>query len=199
VTGGRRALGWAAGALLLGGALLSGRALYLRAKGELAYALIRDAWRQTVSGSRAVRPWPWADTVPIARLRVPALGLDRVVLEGASPGVIAFGPARMMNGAAPGEPGNVVLAGHRTTDFRRLEGAARGQEVVLEWMAGGRLRQRRYRVEEVRVVEPSDTRALEQTLDDRLTLVTCFPFGRSPRSPQRFVVRAVAAGPEAAG
>lgn len=192
-----RRAAWIAGCLLaLAGALLSGRALYLRAKGELAHALIRRAWLRTVATGQATRPWPWADTVPIARLRVPGIGLDSVVLEGASPRVLAFGPARMMNSAAPGEPGNLVLAGHRTTDFLPLARLTRDDELLLEWLGRDRrLRRRRYRVEEVRVLEPQDTWALQPTLEDRLTLITCYPFGRQPGSPQRYAVRAIDAGP----
>jgi sortase A len=138
-----------------------------------------------------VRPWPWADTVPIARLRIPSAGLDAVVLEGASPRVLAFGPARMMNASEPGQPGNLVLAGHRTTDFLPLQQVANDDLVLLEWLdADRRLRSQRYRVDGLEVVEARDTRALRQTLEDRLTLITCYPFGRGARSPQRYVVRA---------
>jgi sortase A len=130
--------------------------------------------------------------VPIARLRIPSAGVDLVVLEGASPRVLAFGPARMMNASAPGEPGNVVLAGHRTTDFLPLQHVADDDLVELSWLGPDRrLRSRRYRVEALEVVDAPDTRALRQTPDDRLTLITCYPFGRGPRSPKRYVVRAV--------
>ena len=189
----RKAVAGAGLALTLVGALLSGRALYLHAKGALAHALIRRAWEQTIATGRATRPWPWADTVPIARLRIPSARLDSIVLEGASPRVLAFGPARMMNGAAPGEPGNVVLAGHRTTDFLPLEKVAGDDVVLLEWLGrDGRLRSRSYRVDGLEVKEPQDTSALSPTLEDRLTLITCYPFGRRARSPLRYVVRALA-------
>jgi sortase A len=189
----RRALAATGLALTLAGALLAGRALYLHAKGALAHALIRRAWQRTIDTGRATRPWPWADTVPIARLRIPSAGVDAIVLEGASPRVLAFGPARMMNGAAPGEPGNLVLAGHRTTDFLPLQKVAGDDVMVLEWLGrDGRLRSRRYRVDGLEVKQPQDTSALQPTLEDRLTLVTCYPFGRSPRSPLRYVVRAIA-------
>ena len=92
----------------------------------------------------------------------------------------------------------MVLAGHRTTDFLPLEHLAPNDTMVLEWVersrdsgAQPRRRSRHYRVAELRVVEPADTAALQPTLDERLTLITCYPFGRSPRSPQRYVVQAV--------
>lgn len=189
----RKAAAGAGLMLTLAGALLSGRALYLDAKGALAHALIRRAWERTIATGHATRPWPWADTVPIARLRIPSARLDAIVLEGASPRVLAFGPARMMNGAAPGEPGNVVLAGHRTTDFLPLEKVAGDDVVLLEWLGrDGRLRSRSYRVDGLEVKEPRDTSALQPTREDRLTLITCYPFGLQARSPLRYVVRALA-------
>lgn len=104
----------------------------------------------------------------------------------------------MLNGAGLGEPGNLVLAGHRTSWFLPLKSITQGDVIRLQWFdrREHRLRQRSYTVSEVRIIDPHDTALLEPTSDDVLTLVTCFPFGSSPASPQRFVVRAM---PVAAG
>jgi sortase A len=180
--------------LIFTGACLSARALYLRGKAALAKVLIRRAWDETLRTGRATPPWPWADTHPIGRLVIPAIGYDEVVLEGASPRTLAFGPARLMNAAEPGAPGNLVLAGHRTSWFRPLQDVRPGQEVLIEWRdAAGAARRRAYRVTGTAVVDPADVRYLQPTQEDAVTLVTCFPFGRGPRSPQRYVVRATAA------
>ena len=182
-----------AGSLLLfTGACLSARALYMRGKAALAKVLIRRAWDETLRTGHATPPWPWADTYPIGRLVIPSIGYDEVVLEGASPRNLAFGPARLMNAADLEGPGNVVLAGHRTSWFLPLQDVRPGQDVVLEWRdkAAGAARRRSYRVRETAVIDPRDVRFLQPTEDDTLTLVTCYPFGRGPRSPQRYVVRA---------
>jgi sortase A len=179
----------------ISGASLTARALYLHAKAELAGVLIRRAWAQSQSG-KSHAPWPWADTHPIARLRIPRLGYDEIVLEGATPRTLAFGPARLFSGAGLGEPGNLVLAGHRTSWFLRLESAAHGDSIELEWFDPrmGGLQQRSYRVDTIRVVDPQDVTMLEPTSEDALTLVTCYPFGYGARSPQRYIVRAVPLG-----
>src|SRR5262252_5228205 len=142
--------------LLIGGLSLTGRALYLHAKAALAGALIRRAWEQGVTSGRAPAPWPWADTHPVARLEIPRIGYDEIVLEGATPRTLAFGPARMMSGARTGEPGNLVLAGHRTSWFRRLEAIHEGDNIELEWYdrRDRELRRRHYVVEIIRVVDP---------------------------------------------
>lgn len=183
--------------ILIGGVCLTGRAAYLHAKASLAGVLIRRAWEQSVQSGRPHAPWAWADTHPIARLRIPRLGYDEIVLEGATGRTLAFGPARMIDGAGVGEPGNLLLAGHRTSWFRSLEGIAKGDKIEIEWFDTHRgLHRRTYAVNVVRVVEPQDTTLLAPTPGDALTLITCYPFGHSPRSPQRFVVRASPLGPD---
>jgi sortase A len=184
--------------LLLVGAAITARAAYLHAKAELAGILIRRAWEERLESGESRPPWPWADTHPIARLRIPRLRYDEVVLEGASSTTLAFGPARISSGAAPGESGNLLLAGHRTSWFRSLETISAKDEISLEWFDLGRreLLEREYSVASINVVQPDAARQwLAPTSDDALTLVTCFPFGASPSSPQRFVVRAAPIGP----
>jgi len=177
--------------ILIAGASLTCRALYLHAKAELAGILIRRAWKQSIESGQARAPWPWADTHPIGRLQIPRLGYDEIVLEGATPRTLAFGPARLFSGAQLGESGNLVLAGHRTSWFKSLEGVAQDDSIQLEWFDSHReLHQRTYKVSEIQVVDPKDVTLLAPTGEDALTLITCYPFGRSPRSPQRFVVRA---------
>ena len=183
--------------LLITGACLSGRALYMHAKAELAGILVRRAWQQSVQSGKAQPPWPWADTHPVARIRIQRLGYDEIVLEGASPRTLAFGPAHLLNGTAPGEPGNLVLAGHRTSWFRPLENITQGDTIQIQWFDSrrGGLQERTYTVNMISVVEPQDTALLAPTADDALTLITCYPFGRGPRSPQRYIVRASPIGP----
>ena len=183
--------------LLVTGACLTGRALYMHAKAELAGILIRRAWEQSVQTGKPRAPWSWADTHPVGRLRIPRLGYDEIVLEGAAPRTLAFGPAHLLNGAGMGGHGNLVLAGHRTSWFRPLESVVQGDTIQVQWFDArrGGLNERSYIVTTVRVIEPQDTTFLAPTSEDALTLITCYPFGRGPRSPQRYVVRASPIGP----
>ena len=186
--------------MLLAGLGLTSRAAYLHAKAELAGVLIRRAWDKTTRDGQSRPPWPWADTHPAARLRIPRLRYDEIVLEGATPRTLAFGPARLLSGAVFGEPGNLELVGHRDTWFKRLEAVELGDGIELEWYDDhrGGLRSRSYGVSTIRVVTPEDVSLLAPTSEDTLTLVTCYPFGRSPRSPLRYMVRASPLGPSRA-
>src|SRR5258708_13003664 len=57
-----------------------GRGAWIQAKAWLAQSLIAHAWTRTLSGERQAKPWPWADTWPVARLTRPRLPLDPYVL-----------------------------------------------------------------------------------------------------------------------
>src|SRR5262249_841960 len=150
------------------GGCLTCRAAYLRAKAQLAGVLIRRAWEQTVREGGAHGPWPWADTHPVARLRIPRLGYDEIVLDNATPRTLAFGPARLLSGAGFGEPGNLQLAGHRDSWFRSLEGIVSEDRIEVEWTDAGHseVRHRTYRVSDIDVVWPEDVHLLAPTSED---------------------------------
>jgi sortase A len=130
-------------------------------------------------------------------MQIPRMRYDEIVLEGATPRTLAFGPTRMLSGAGFGEPGNLLLAGHRTSWFLPLEGIARNDTIQISWFDRRRraVHERTYRVSLIRVVDATDFTMLAPTSEDALTLVTCYPFGRGARSPQRYIVRALPAGP----
>ena len=61
--------------------------------------------------------WPWADTWPIARLVVPSLVIDRIVLERVYRRTPAFGPGRLESYVPTREGGTMILTGHRSLSF----------------------------------------------------------------------------------
>jgi len=175
--------------LILGAGGLLGQSAWIEAKAWLAQSLIERAWRHSLDEARPVRPWRWADTWPVARLTVPRLGLERMVLAGVSGRTLAFGPGWAEGTAKPGAPGRTLLAGHRDTHFRFLAELVDGDWLLLQTPQGDT---RRYRVVEQSVVE-ADRGGLMQTGDEsELLLLTCYPFDSPvPGGSQRYLVRAV--------
>ena len=121
---------------------------------------------------------------PVAVLAVPTLGEDyrHVVVEGVGREELKKGPGHQPGTAAPGELGNVVLAGHRTTygaPFGRFDKITSGDVVVLTDATGSYT----YRVSGSEVVEPSDTAVVlpvprqpgAEPTQRLLTLITCTP------------------------
>lgn len=172
-------------ALLAGGGLLICDGMWLKAKGMLAQHLLRQAWEETVRTGVAVKAWPWADSWPVARLRVPRLGIDHIVLEGDSGEVLAFGPGHLSSSAAPGGQGNCVLSGHRDTSFTFLQKLEPGDTLSIEAADG---RSHTFQVTSTHV-EQSQGLYFEQSDSPWLTLVTCYPFNAiQPGTDQRYVV-----------
>jgi sortase A len=167
-----------------------GAGLYIHAKAWLAQRLIESAWTSTLAGEREVRPWPWADTWPVARLRIPEADVDLYVLADASGRSLAFGPGYWNGSAEPGSVGNTIIAAHRDTHFSFLQHATRGQEILLQTMEG---REHRYRLIETRVLDSRHERILIEADRPTLTLLTCYPFDAVlPGGPLRYVAIAEA-------
>ncbi len=178
----------AAAALLGAGLWQFGQGLYIHAKARLAQALMHGAWARTLDGERQVKPWPWADTWPVARLLVPGLEVDLFVLAGANGRTIAFGPGHVFGTPLPGEPGNSVIGGHRDTHLAFLRDLAGGAEIIVERPDGAR---RRYRVDWTSVLDKREVWVLKDEGPTRLTLITCYPFDAlRAGGPLRYVVTA---------
>jgi sortase A len=168
-----------------------GQGAYIQAKAWLAQALIGQAWARTLNGEQHVKPWPWADTWPVARISVPGRDIERFVLAGANGRAIAFGPGHVTGTPLPGEDGNSVIGAHRDTHFAFLRMLQTGEEIIVEKSDGS---QRRYRVSDAEIVDKSDTRVLMQPAHETLlTLITCYPFDAlRAGGPLRYVITATA-------
>jgi sortase A len=187
----RRLVPWLALLLLMIGGWQVGHGAFLYAKAWLAQVLLQDAWQRTQAGPAGpVRPWPWADTWPVARLEVPRLGIDEIVLAGGSGRTLAFAPGHVDGTAAPGAAGNSVIGGHRDTHFRFLRDLVPGDRVIVTTAARRRIA---YRVIEHRVVRDGAAAIRLDVAGTWLTLATCYPFDALvPGGPLRYVVTAEA-------
>jgi len=175
---------------LLGATGTLGIGFWIPVKAEAAQWLLERAWQDVRSGQPAARPWPWADTSPIARLTIPSLDASWIVLSGASGRNLAFAPSHMDGSAAPGALGVSVIAGHRDTHFAVLEGLVQDSEVILEDAAGNPVR---YRVLRIEVIDATTTSLRLDADHAMLALVTCYPFDAvTAGGPLRYVVTAQA-------
>lgn len=119
-------------------------------------------------------------------LNVPSLGLELPVYSTDSELTMDRGAGVIDGMAYPHEGGNIGIAGHRDGYFRALKDISLGDKVVLETLEGPKY----FTVDATRIVEIEDTHVLADTDEQRLTLVTCYPFYFVGHAPQRFVVSA---------
>ncbi len=120
-------------------------------------------------------------------LEIPGLDLLAPVYLGASDINMNRGLGWIEGTARPGDSGNLGIAGHRDGFFRPLKDIQLEQVVILRTSRG----EVTYRVKSLEIVEPDAVEVLEPTGDNRLTLVTCYPFYYIGSAPQRFIVKAV--------
>lgn len=116
----------------------------------------------------------------MARLKVPAIGLDLLVYHGTSDATLLRGVGHLEGTALPvgGDGTRSVLTGHRglatATMFSNLDRIELGDVMVVE-VFGDVLT---YVVDDIRVIDPDETTEIRPVPGrDLLTLVTCTPLG----------------------
>jgi sortase A len=120
-------------------------------------------------------------------IRIPRIDLNMAFVQGVDAAALAKGPGHYPSSPLPGEGGNVVISGHRTTHlapFWSINALIPGDQITLQTRRGTFL----YRVQWIKVVVPDALWVTARTDRPSLTLTTCNPrFSQR----QRLVVRAV--------
>jgi sortase A len=163
---------------------------YAQWSGERQLAGAPRADRETIVAPRKEGPArvarPARGSV-LGRIQVPRLNLSYVLLEGTDSRTLDRSVGHVEWTSGIGENGNIGIAGHRNTHFRKLEWIRRGDDVILSSAKA----QYRYRVEWARLYRPTDMEVLDPAHGPAITLITCFPFEYVGSAPLRFVVRAL--------
>jgi len=208
-----RILGWTmtwAGVLILG---YAGYQLWVtdllndgsqeRAREELAAVLEeRRATTTTAPTTTSTLPAPVlrpedpvAPGSAFAAIRIPKIAVDAVVFEGVDTLTLRQGPGHMPGTPLPGQPGNAVISGHRTTygrPFFDVDLLAPGDAVEVETAIGVHT----YTVRELLVVAPTDVWVAGPRDGSWLTLTTCEP--KFSARQRLIVVAELSAGPNLA-
>ena len=123
----------------------------------------------------------------LTRIKIPALNLDTVVVEGITPSALRAGAGHYPQTPLPCEGGNVSIAGHRTTygrPFGNVDQLKPGDTIELTTPIGGCV----YQVaRDPFVVAPTEMSVIDPTAERSLTLTTCHPKGSAA---QRLIIRA---------
>ena len=147
---------------------------------------------------------PPADGDPVGRIRIPAIGVDYIAIQGVDIADLKEGPGHFPQTPLPGQPGNVAFAGHRTTylaPFARLDELNPGDEITFDTVQGTFT----YRVDAHEgapgeppsghfIVKPTQVEILEQDGTNKVTLMACHP---KYSARERIVVTATLESPPA--
>ena len=110
----------------------------------------------------------------LGRIVIPAAEVDDIMVEGIDRDVLKKGPGHMPWTPVPGQQGNSVISGHRTTygaPFFYLDEVELGDDIYVDTSIG----RHTYRVKEILVVEPNEVWVTEARDCAWLTLTTCTP------------------------
>ena len=125
---------------------------------------------------------------PLAVMSIDEVGIQVPVYNGTDDATLDRGVGRILGTARVGEGGNLGIAGHRDGFFRGLKDIAVGDRIELKTVHGDVY----YEVSSIEIVEPSDVSVLAPTVEDTITLVTCYPFYYVGHAPKRYIVKATA-------
>jgi LPXTG-site transpeptidase (sortase) family protein len=185
---------------IAGAALVTaGAALLLAAGGRYALGAVRaDRARETWEAERArdvvMSAWTKAsdrastrpvDGSPVARLIIPRISFDEIVLEGVGERELDAAPGHVPGSAIPGRRGNAIVSAHRDRHFKRFDELAVGDTIATEsdrsrttWIVVNR-----------RIID-KDAAALFRSDETFLTLTTCWPIRYLGTAPERLIVTA---------
>ncbi|MFK7919586.1 MAG: class E sortase [Ilumatobacter sp.] len=112
----------------------------------------------------------------IARIEIPRIGVNDIVVAGVETGDLKRGPGHFPDTPLPGQLGNAAIAGHRTTygqPFRNVDQLQVGDEIRMTTLNGVFI----YRVTGQAIVEPSEYQVVSTTDPNvaNLTLTSCHP------------------------
>lgn len=135
---------------------------------------------------RATRPTP-REGEPIARIAIPSIGVEQVVVSGVGTDDLKKGPGHYPDTPLPGEVGNAAIAGHRSTfgaPFARVDELVVGDRIEVTTPDGRFV----YTVTGSKVVESTEVSVIGPSDDAVLTLTSCWP---KYSADKRIVIRAV--------
>jgi sortase A len=107
---------------------------------------------------------------------IPKIGLVQELYEGVSLSSLDRGPGHWPGTALPGQPGNVVVAGHRVSHarpFRHLDQLVPGDQIIMTTNGVSYT----YDVTGTQIVTPNDVWIVDQKPGHTATLFACHPPG----------------------
>ena len=122
--------------------------------------------------------------IEMGTISIPSIDVAMTMFSGIRMTTLDYGPGHWPGTALPGQPGNVVVAGHRTSShqvFRNVDQLVPGDEIVFDDVNGRHV----YRVTRTEIVEPTAIWIIDPTPTPTATLFACHPPGSTA---QRIVI-----------
>ena len=174
--------------LLIGGGYFSYQGLKIEIKGKVAQVLLQRAWYLTLRTGKKYRPWSSFDGVPIMRLTIPQHNINQIILKGTSGQALAFGPSFHEESFLPQDEKVTIISSHRDSHGNYIKKLKLGEKIKIQDEKGN---WHTYIINEFFTINVKKETFVIKTNEQRLLLVTCFPFNSlQSGTPFRYVVSA---------
>jgi len=174
------------GTLFIIGLMLLAKPSHFYLKGYVAQKLLESTWKKSKDKNQIIYPWIGAKSYPIGKISIEKINLSYIILGGDMKQSLNFGIAHIENTTKPGNNGNIGLAGHRDSFFKKLEKIHLGDIIEIDSIKGFS----NFKVVDIQIISPNEMHWLNQTEENLLTLVTCYPFDYIGDAPMRYIIRA---------
>ena len=149
-------------------------ASWIHAKAIIAQQLLNHSWSLTLNDSTNIqyKPWPWADTWPVAKLIAPQQNIEQIILAGDSGNSLAFGPGYSLASNVPNTGGTTIISAHRDTHFSFLQNLKINDTFTLQTVE----KTIKYQIYDLQIVDSKKYTIQKNNGNQKLILVTCYPF-----------------------
>tara|TARA_Y100000994_G_scaffold110561_1_gene90860 strand:- start:905 stop:1471 length:567 start_codon:yes stop_codon:yes gene_type:complete len=166
------------------GALLLVKPLYFYSKGMLIDHLLIGYWNDYKC--KGIIEDRWLSIKPIGKLNIDSISLEHIILNGCGQQELSYGLGKVNESTLLHEKNsNIIIAGHRDSFFKKLQYIANNDKVVLEHIEGKSI----YKVENILIVDQFESEYIVKNQQEKLQLITCFPFEFTGPAPKRFIVQ----------
>jgi sortase A len=120
-------------------------------------------------------PIPTPGPEQARRIQIPAIDLDKPIVQGDSWEELKKGVGQHIGSGRPGGTGNIVLSAHNDIYgeiFRYLDQLAPGDEIIISTERNSYT----YIIRDLQVVEPTDVWVMGPTEHASSTLISCYPY-----------------------
>ncbi|MCP8617556.1 class D sortase [Salirhabdus salicampi] len=123
----------------------------------------------------------------IGILSIPAIDKELPIVEGTEEDELDKGVGHYSITALPGDPNQILLAGHRNTVFTGLDQLQPGSEIMVQMPYG----MFTYIMTHTKIVDAHDTSIIKTSLtEEELVISTCYPFNYIGDAPERYIIYA---------
>ena len=151
---------------------------WIQGKAIIAQQLLNHSWNKTmvdVNGDKEPlhhKPWPWADTWPVAKLIVPQHDIEQIILAGDSGSSLAFAPGHSLASTALNTQGTSMISAHRDTHFSFLKQLKIDELIYVQTKD----KTVTYQIRDTQIVDSRTFKLQTGSNRQTLVLVTCYPF-----------------------